>query len=100
MNTLTIKATSSAGYGITLTLADDDTKALMKRGAEAEHWLAQKGYAPTLAAAGAAEAGNGNGDGNKKYCDYKNDTAGYCPTHGKALKPSKHHSGYYCPARA
>lgn len=78
---------------------------LLEQAAKAETWLKKKGYAPYVpfkdnSNAHAPQAGgDGNGNGKSKYCNYKSDEPGFCPTHGKELKKSQHHPGYYCPAR-
>jgi len=97
-----VKAISPAGFDIMLTLRDSDSRQLMTRALGALDWLVKKGFTPTSARSGGNSGRNGPGAGNgdkPKYCTHKSDGPGFCPAHGKELKQSKHHPGYYCPTK-
>jgi len=100
-----VKAISPQGFDVMLTLRDTNATQLWERAQTALDWLAKKGFTPTPARSGPRGGdvgGNGPNAGNgdkPKYCTHKSDGPGFCPTHGKELKQSKHHPGYYCPAK-
>lgn len=97
-----VKAISPGGFDIMLTLRDNDATHLWARAKAALDWLTKNGFTPTPARGGnrrGGDSGNGSGAGSGQYCKYKSDDPGFCPAHGKELKKSKHHPGYYCPAK-
>lgn len=98
-----VKAISPAGFDIMLTLRDDNSTRLMKRVKGALKWLADNKFTPASARNSGGSSGNGpnanSGDGKQKYCIQKCDDPGFCPVHGKEMKKSQHHPGYYCPAK-
>lgn len=97
-----VKARSPEGFDIMLTLRANDTGELLGRIEKALAWLTTHKFTPT-SARNSGGGGNGpsanSGDGKQKYCDHKQDGPGFCPVHGKEMKKSKHHPGYYCPAK-
>lgn len=96
------------GFDTMLTIRDAKVATALKKYEAAIGHLEKMGATPTPArsygnnhanASGQQSGGNG-GDGNKpKYCTHKSDEPGFCPEHGKELKKSKHHPGYYCPMK-
>lgn len=93
----TVNARSPEGFDIMLTLRDDNTAQLMERVKGALNWLADNKFAPTsVRNSEGLESGSGNG---KRYCGYMSDDPGFCPDHGKEMKRSQYHAGYFCPAR-
>lgn len=96
-----VKAISPAGFNVQLTLRDTNATQLWERAQRALQWLADNKFTPTSARNSGgggngpcADAGNGS-----KYCDEKRDDPGFCPVHGKEMKRSQFHAGYYCPTK-
>ena len=97
-----VKAISPQGFDIMLTLRDDNTARLMERVEGALQWLTSHKFTPTSArnsGGGANGPSAGSGNGKQKYCTQKRDDSGFCPVHGKEMKKSQHHPGYYCPTK-
>jgi len=85
---------------VQLTLRDSDSGRLMKRIVGVLDWLPKNGFTPTRSGGNGGGNGPSAGNGEKpQYCKHRSDSPGFCPTHGKEMKQSKHHSGYYCPAK-
>ena len=71
------------GYDTLLTLRGDTGADVLPKLTGAIDWLKVNGGQPT-------PGRNGNGHGDP--------SAPQCPTHGQAMKPSKH-GGFYCPVK-
>lgn len=97
-----VKAISPQGFDIMLTLRANDTGELLGRIEKALAWLIKHKFTPTSArsSGGGANGPSANsGNGKQKYCTEKRDDPGFCPVHGKEMKRSQHHPGYYCPTK-
>lgn len=96
------------GFDTMLTIRDARVNVALKKYEAAIGHLEKMGAKPTPArnyggnranANASGQQAGGNGEDKPKYCTHKNDEPGFCPVHGKELKKSKHHPGYYCPTK-